>query len=157
MAKAKAKTYPNLVARIVREPCDTYERRQQIRGGDDAASLLRAVLGARSNTQEHFLMLALDARHRVLGVSVVHSGTVSECPVSPRDVFLPAIAAGAVKILVAHNHPSGDPTPSADDRRMTERLLAAGELLGIELLDALVLGESRYYGFAEERFFGYSS
>jgi DNA repair protein RadC len=72
--------------------------------------------------------------------------------VHPREVFGPALALAATAIVIAHNHPSGDPTPSAEDRRVTERLRAAGELLGIELLDHLVIGDERVYSFASEAF-----
>lgn len=69
--------------------------------------------------------------------------------VHPREVFGPAVALSATAIVVAHNHPSGDPTPSAEDRAVTDRLRAAGELLGIELLDHVVIGDERYYSFAD--------
>jgi DNA repair protein RadC len=70
----------------------------------------------------------------------------------PRDVYAPAIRDGAAALVVAHNHPSGDPTPSAQDRAVTERLGAAGRLLGIELLDHVVVGDVRYFSFADESF-----
>jgi DNA repair protein RadC len=70
--------------------------------------------------------------------------------VHPREVFGPAVALAATAIIVAHNHPSGDPTPSANDRAVTDRLRQAGELLGIPLLDHVVIGDARYYSFADE-------
>jgi DNA repair protein RadC len=73
--------------------------------------------------------------------------------VHPREVFSPAIRDTATAVVVAHNHPSGDPTPSPEDRAVTDRLRAAGELVGIELVDHLVVGVERYYSFAEESFF----
>jgi DNA repair protein RadC len=71
--------------------------------------------------------------------------------VHPREVFGPALRDSAAALVVAHNHPSGDPTPSADDRRVTERLREVGQLVGIELLDHLVVGADSYFSFAEER------
>jgi DNA repair protein RadC len=70
--------------------------------------------------------------------------------VHPREVYGPALMLGAVRIVVAHNHPSGDPAPSAEDRMVTERLRQAGQLLGVEMLDHVVLGSERFYSFAEE-------
>ncbi len=121
-----------------------------VRHGADVARIVRD--SARGSRRESFYAVLLDARHRVLAVSVVSTGGLDGAPVHPREVFGPAIRDGAAAIVVAHNHPSGDPTPSADDRGVTERLRAAGELVGIELLDHLVVGAERYYSFAEERY-----
>ena len=100
--------------------------------------------------REHFLMLPLDGRNRVLGFEIVSVGTLTASLVHPREVFKTAILANAAAIIVAHNHPSGDPTPSAEDRAITQRLKDAGELLGIRLLDHVVLGERGYWSFADQ-------
>jgi DNA repair protein RadC len=88
----------------------------------------------------------------VLSVRVVGTGGVDSVGAHPRDVFAPAIRAGAAAVVVAHNHPSGDPSPSAEDRAVTDRLSASGRLLGVELLDHVVVGDARYYSFADEAF-----
>ncbi|MCA8978138.1 MAG: JAB domain-containing protein, partial [Planctomycetes bacterium] len=93
------------------------------------------------------------ARHRVLTLHVVSTGGIDAAPVHPREVFSPAIRDCAGAVVVAHNHPSGDPAPSAEDRMVTRRLQEVGELIGIPLLDHLVVGSERYYSFAEEAFF----
>ena len=105
-----------------------------------AAAIARAFVPA-GEEREHFIAIYVDSRSRVKGVSVVSIGTLSASLVHPREVFRPAIVAGAAAVIVAHNHPSGDCTPSAEDRDATRRLIRSGELLGVPLLDHVVLGE----------------
>jgi DNA repair protein RadC len=121
-----------------------------VRGGGDVARLVRDSV--RGSGQESFFAIPLDRRHRVLSVRVVGTGGVDSVGAHPRDVFAPAIRDGAAALVVAHNHPSGDPTPSPQDRAVTERLGAAGRLLGIELLDHVVVGDARFFSFADETF-----
>ena len=100
--------------------------------------------------REHFLAILLDARRNVKGVVVVSIGTLSASLVHPREFFRPAIVAGAAAVVAVHNHPSGSPTPSAEDRDVTRRLQRAGELLGIPLADHVVIGAAgAWYSFRE--------
>ena len=120
-----------------------------VRQSADVARVVRdSVRGSR---RESFFAVLLDTRHRVLGLHVVSTGGLDGAPVHPREVFGPALRDGAAAIVVAHNHPSGDPAPSAADRGVTGRLREVGELVGIELLDHLVVGAEHYFSFAEER------
>jgi len=98
---------------------------------------------------EVFLVLALDARHRVIGVRQVAQGSATSVEVHPREVFGPLVREAAAAVIVAHNHPSGDPEPSEHDRQLTDRLRRAGELLGIPLLDHVVIGAAGYVSLAE--------
>jgi DNA repair protein RadC len=100
--------------------------------------------------REHFVVCGLDAKHRVIGINVVSIGSLSLSIVHPREVFKPLIVMNAAAWLCAHNHPSGDPAPSQEDRVLTKRLREAADLLGITLLDHLILGEARHYSFADE-------
>ena len=95
----------------------------------------------RHANQEHFVVLLLDGRHRVLGEEIVSLGTLTASLVHPREVFRPAIRASAAALILVHNHPSGDPEPSPEDRTVTERLASAGELLGVPVLDHVVVAE----------------
>ncbi|MCB9882848.1 MAG: DNA repair protein RadC [Planctomycetes bacterium] len=115
----------------------------------DAADHVRGHVSG--TLQEEFHVLLLDCKHRVVGHRRVSVGTLQASLVHPREVFRPAIRAGAAAILVAHNHPSGDPTPSEEDRAVTQRLREVGGNIGIPLLDHLVLGEEAFYSFAEQR------
>jgi DNA repair protein RadC len=125
-----------------------------VQGGGDVARIVRD--SARGSRRENFFVVLLDRRHRVLSLQIVGTGSVDAVAVHPREVFSPAIRDGAAAVVAAHNHPSGDPTPSAEDRLVTERLRQVGELVGIELLDHVVVGSDRYYSFADEAFFAIS-
>jgi DNA repair protein RadC len=100
--------------------------------------------------REHFVVILLDTQNQMIGIHTVTVGTLDASLVHPREIFKAAILANSAAILLAHNHPSGDPTPSAEDRSVTRLLVDAGVALGIEVLDHVVLGESpRYYSFRE--------
>jgi DNA repair protein RadC len=144
-ALVERRTWRRVRLSLVREHA---ERPFALRHAGDVVGLLRAFLA--DDPRERFAVVYLDGRHRAIAVHDATTGTAGSCPVHPREVFGPAVALSATAIVVAHNHPSGDPTPSAEDRAVTERLRAAGELLGIELLDHVVIGDERYFSFAEE-------
>lgn len=99
--------------------------------------------------REEFLTVMLDGKNRALGFHVVSVGTLTASLVHPREVFKAAILANAAAVILVHNHPSGDPTPSAEDVAITERLRQAGDLLGIRVLDHVVIGDGRYVSFAD--------
>jgi len=107
--------------------------------GSEASKLFRQFVG--DVPEEHFLLMVLDSRRRVIGMSEVSVGTLSASLVHPREVFRAAILLNGAAVIVAHNHPSGDSSPSSEDREVTRRLLRAGELLGIPVADHIVLGE----------------
>jgi DNA repair protein RadC len=99
--------------------------------------------------KEHFLALMLDTKHRILRQEEVAVGSLNESVVHPREVFKTAIRESAAKVLFVHNHPSGNPEPSPQDRRLTARLCEAGRLVGIGVLDHLIVGDEGYFSFAE--------
>lgn len=107
-----------------------------IRGPVEVVAFMRRVV--RDDAREHFVALYLDGRHRPIAHQVVSVGTASSSLVHPREVFQPAILVGACAVIVGHNHPSGDPAPSPEDRQVTRRLGQAGALLGVSLLDSVV-------------------
>jgi DNA repair protein RadC len=121
--------------------------RTQLRTPRDAAAYLLPAFGARP--VEHFGIVLLDSKHRVLRTTVIATGTLNSTIVQPRDVFREAILGAAAAVVAFHNHPSGDPSPSADDVELTKRLAAAGLLMGIDLVDHVVLGDARYCSFKE--------
>lgn len=119
-----------------------------IRDPRDAARFVRGVVD--DDAREHFVALLLDGRHRPIGYQVVSVGTATASLVHPREVFQAAVSLGACGLIVAHNHPSGDPTPSPEDREVTRRLAQAGRLLGVPLLDSIVIGGARHVSIREE-------
>lgn len=119
-----------------------------IKSADGAAAFVRRVLP--DNVREHFITLHLDGAHSVCGFYIAATGTAVSCPVAMREIFQPAVMAGAVAIICAHNHPGNSVTPSAEDRTVTAQLVNAGHLLGIPLLDHIIVTEERHYSFCEE-------
>lgn len=108
---------------------------------------LRGRLGRAE--REHFLVLAVDSRGRKLAEVEVGRGSANRVALSPRDVFEVAVREGAEAVLLVHNHPSGDPTPSASDVQLTHRLQAAGELLGVGVMDHVIVADGSYSSLAE--------
>jgi len=112
-------------------------------------SVAAALLGEelRSECVEAFAILVLDARHRVLLCKKIHRGGIDHCAVDPREVFRPAVLLRASALVVGHNHPSGDSTPSQEDFELTSRLKSAADALGIAFLDHLIFagGGSRHW------------
>ncbi len=116
------------------------EPSEPIDGPDRAAAIVRGIIDANGwHDREVFLALAMDARGRIVGQHVVAIGTLTACLVHPREVFAPMIVMSAASIIVAHTHPSGDATPSDEDYVLTDRLDAAGDILGIPVTDHLVV------------------
>ena len=113
----------------------------------EVAAFLIPQFGSRA--VEQFGIVLLDTKHRLLRASVLSVGTLDVSLVHPREVFRAAAAGGAAVIVLFHNHPSGDPTPSRDDELLTRRLVRAGELMGINVLDHLILADVRYFSFKE--------
>jgi DNA repair protein RadC len=115
---------------------------------EDAAAYLMPRYG--SQPVEQFGIVLLDTKHRVLRARLLSVGTLDASLVHPREVFRAASAGGAAAIVLFHNHPSGDPTPSPDDVALTRRLRAAGELMGIDVIDHVILADTRYFSFREK-------
>jgi DNA repair protein RadC len=122
-------------------------RRPQFRGPRDVAQYLLPVFGARAVEQAGIVLL--DTKHRVLRTTIVATGSLNTAAIEPRDVFREAMRGGAAAIVLFHNHPSGDPSPSPDDVELTQRIAAAGVLMGIEVVDHIILGDACYCSLKE--------
>jgi DNA repair protein RadC len=105
----------------------------------------------RDERQEIFIVILLDTKNRFLSEKRISIGTLNQSIVHPRDVFHAAIRESAASVLLIHNHPSGDPTPSEEDRMLTYRMVQAGQLLGIRVLDHMIIGDGRYFSFCDEK------
>jgi DNA repair protein RadC len=130
------------LADVVAEGTGELSYKEAVRGAETAFQLFRQVLADRP-TEEFWTML-LDGKHRVMGLAQTSVGTLTSSLVHPREVFGPAIRMAAAAVIVGHNHPSGDPEPSPEDLEVTRRLVDAGKLLGIPLVDHLVCGSETY-------------
>lgn len=102
----------------------------------------------RHETKEHFIALHLDGKNRIVCCDMVSTGSLSQSIVHPRELFKTALLSSAAAVILMHNHPTGDPTPSTEDLTITRRLQEAGDMIGIRVLDHIVIGDS-YYSFAE--------
>lgn len=120
---------------------------EAIRVPRDAARFLMARM--RGLPQEEFRTVLLNTRHRVIGLERVSLGDLDSSPAAPREVFREPIRRGAAAVILAHNHPSGDPEPSPDDLAVTGRLVQAGRLLGIDVLDHIIIGHNGYVSLRE--------
>jgi len=116
--------------------------RKRIFAADDVFKMLAAELSGEK--QEIVTALMLNAKYEVIGRETVSKGGIVTAPVEPRDVFRPAVKRGAIGVILVHNHPSGDPTPSKDDLHATEQLEKAGELIGVKLVDHIIIGGCRH-------------
>jgi DNA repair protein RadC len=123
------------------------QQREQILSPKDAAAYLTPRFSARGI--EQFGLMLLDVRYRVIRAVLLSSGGVDSAPVQPRDVFREATAGRASAVVLFHNHPSGDPSPSQDDIVLTARMLRAGDVMGIDVVDHVILADNRYYSFRE--------
>ncbi len=129
------------------------EERPQITSPADAANLLMPEMSLLE--QEHLRLLLLDTKHHVLASPTLYQGSVNTSQIRVAEVFREAVRLNCPALLVAHNHPSGDPTPSSDDVRVTQQIVDAGKLLDIDVLDHLIIGRQRYVSL-KERGLGFS-
>ena len=118
---------------------------------DDVVGLVRGRL--KGKKKEHFLALLLDTRNQLIKVAEISVGSLDGSLVHPREVFKEAISATAASVVFAHNHPSGDPTASEDDIRLTKRLAEAGEIVGIDVLDHIIIGDKNFLSLKREGLF----
>jgi DNA repair protein RadC len=112
-------------------------------------NLLRNVIG--NEAQENVVIILLNNKLHITGLSTVSVGTIDASIVAPRDVFRSAILSNAAGIILAHNHPSGNCEPSDEDRELTKKIYEAGELLCIKVLDHVVIGDGEYYSFSQDK------
>ncbi|MED4270707.1 JAB domain-containing protein [Geobacillus stearothermophilus] len=145
-AKQPAKRVNIVSLKLVRESSVLYKERQ-IKSPEDAYKLLKPFLIEAD--RELFVVVCLDTKNQPTAI-ICHVGSLNSSIVHPREVFKPAILSNSASIIVAHNHPSSDPTPSREDIEVTKRLVEAGRIVGIELLDHLIVCEERFVSLKEK-------
>lgn len=121
----------------------------QIRMPKNIYDMIESVLELSSESVEHFGIINLNTKNKVNGIHVLSKGTLSKTLVHPREVFKAAMLNNASSIILFHNHPSGDPSPSKEDHEMTKRIAEAGEIIGINVIDHIIIGDGRYCSFKE--------
>lgn len=112
-----------------------------IKSPDDAVSVGRGFMRIHEEPEEYMYMICMNTKNKIIGVFEISHGSVNSSIVTPREVFQKALLANAVSIIVMHNHPSGDCTPSREDIEVTKRLVEAGKIVGIEVLDHIIVGD----------------
>lgn len=116
----------------------------------DTESVVKAIKASiKDKAKEHFKLILLNARNKIIGVSTVSIGSLNASIVHPREVFKDAIKHNANSVILVHNHPSGDPEPSEDDLTITKRLIEAGKILGIEVVDHVIIAKNSYFSFKD--------
>ncbi|NQT05683.1 MAG: DNA repair protein RadC [Dehalococcoidia bacterium] len=138
-----------LVSRI--EDYHDSEKREVVKTPEDVVAQVRSRL--KSKKKEYFLALLLDTRNQLIRVAEISVGSLDSSIVHPREVFKEAISASAASVIFAHNHPSGDPEASEDDISLTKRLADAGEIMGIDVLDHVIIGDRKYLSLKREGMF----
>lgn len=123
---------------------------KKIRSPQDAHRMISAVLDLSNDASEKFGILSLNTKNEVTGIHVLSMGSLNVSIVHPREVFKAAILNNAASIVCFHNHPSGDPTPSAEDVEINQRLVESGELLGINVLDHIIVGDNRHFSMKDK-------
>ena len=135
---------------MVKERGIQYQGRY-VKSPEDTVVVVNEHLKMDKLERESFVVVALNAKNEPTHIEVVSTGSLTASIVHPREVFKMAILANAHGVVCVHNHPSGDPRPSEEDRKITKRLKEAGELLGIPLIDHIIIGElNKFYSFKEE-------
>jgi len=124
------------------------EGRYTIRSPEDAAAYLMTDMA--SLNQEHFVVLFLNVKNEVLHKQTIFIGSLNSSIVHPREIFREAVKRSAASIIVAHNHPSGNPSPSPEDIEVTKRLIEAGSIMGIEVLDHVIIGDHQFLSLKEK-------
>jgi len=119
-----------------------------IKSSKDIAEMLIPEL--RYKKKEHLMGIYLDNRNKIIRKETVSIGTVDTSLIHPREIFMPAIESGAKSVIIVHNHPSGNPTPSKEDIMVTKKIINAGELLGIEIIDHIIIGDNEYSSFKDK-------
>ncbi|HGE5778985.1 TPA: RadC family protein [Bacillus pseudomycoides] len=133
--------------KMVKESSLLYKERR-VKSPEDASLLFKRFLNGAD--REYFIVLCLDIKNQPTAINVCHIGSLNSSIVHPREVLKPAIISNAASIIVAHNHPSNDPTPSSEDLEVTKRLIEAGKVVGIGVLDHLIVCEESFISLKEK-------
>ena len=132
--------------RVIKESGNRYEFKDKIvKTPEKAHQVFIETLELNKRTEEVFAMLTIDIKSKLTGVFEVSIGNLTSSLVKPREVFKRAILQNSAGIILGHNHPSGNPEPSKDDIKLTENLLEAGEIVDIEIIDHLIIGDGNYF------------
>ncbi len=134
---------------LVKEKVGKYELPRKTKNPEEAYNAIKIITNVQEEAQEVFGILILNTKNKIVAVHEISRGTLNSSTVHPREVFKPAVLHNAAAIICFHNHPSGDPEPSKEDIEITKRLVEAGEIMGIEILDHIIVGDDGYTSLKE--------
>ncbi len=137
---------------LTKESSEEYSAYSSLSSPESISDMVNTLYNLCDLTEEYVYLLALNSKNLPVGVFEVSHGTVDCSAVAPREVFMRALLCGASRIILVHNHPSGDPHPSKEDILLTERIKQAGEIMGVELLDHIVVGDCDMFSFKKENY-----
>ena len=129
---------------LIKEKVGRYELPRETRSPEEAYNAIKIITNVQEEAQEVFGILVLNIKNKIVAVHEVSRGALNSSIVHPREVFKPAVLHNAAAIICFHNHPSGDTEPSKDDIEVTKRLVEAGKIMGIEVLDHIIVGDDKY-------------
>ena len=136
---------------LIKEKTVDYSACKKMQSPELIVEALNSLLDLQNMAEEYMYLLTLNTKGDITGIFEISHGTASKCLVSPREIFSRALMIGATGIILVHNHPSGYPEPSSDDIAITKRIKQAGELIGIELLDHIIIGDKCFISFHREK------
>ncbi len=139
--------------KVVKETSGRYDVQKKIQTPGDVFNIAQNVIRAGEYPEENLWLITLDTKNNITGIFTVSTGSLNASIVHPREVFKRAVLQNAASIIICHNHPSGDPTPSREDINTTKRIYEAGKILGIELFDHIIIGDNRYASLKERGVF----
>lgn len=145
--KLPAKRINIVSLKLVKESSLLYKERS-VRSPEDGYRLLKLFL--EDKDREHFIVASLDTKNQPVSINVCHVGSLNASLVHPREVMKSAILSNAASIIVGHNHPSGQPEPSKEDIDVTKRLVEAGKIIGIDVIDHIIVGDETYTSLKEK-------
>jgi DNA repair protein RadC len=147
MKKKTAKRVDIVSLKLVKESSLLYKERS-VRSPEDGYQLMKLFLADKD--REHFIVASLDTKNQPVSINVCHIGSLNASLVHPREVMKSAILSNAASIIVGHNHPSGLPEPSREDIDVTKRLVEAGKIIGIDVIDHIIVGDETYISLKEK-------
>lgn len=128
---------------------DTEPKKYDIKSPETLVKILRSTL--KDKAKEHFKLVILDSRNRIITITNVSTGTINANLAHPREIFNDAISHNAASVILVHNHPSGDPEPSEEDKKITKQLVEAGKIMGIDVLDHIIIGQKSFFSFKDKK------
>ena len=146
-------TFTTFSLKVVKEKTMRYEINKKVTKPEIAYEIATEILGLDEQPEESMWLMTLDVKANITGLFEVSKGTLNSSLVHPREIFKRAMLQNAANIIIMHNHPSGDPTPSKDDIEITRRVYEAGKILGIELYDHIIIGDGVFISLKEKNLF----